>query len=251
MSFLQTGTFENVASTRLPTRWGLFHAMGFERHSRISARPETALAFMMGDLSDGAPLLHLHSQCFTGEMLGSLRCDCRGQLEMAMKSIALEGRGLVLYEHQEGRGIGLMATLEACELHDAVIDTVEANPARGFKADCGDFSLSTEILLNLGIRRVRLLSNNPSKVAVLAGAGIAVVQLAGKAVPGTRGLAYLRAEREQMRHTLSAGSSKARPRREICVRCDLVGWRTRCPMCADDYDRSADIAGSAQHGRQT
>jgi GTP cyclohydrolase II len=245
MSSLQTGTFGRVASTRLPTRWGFFDTVGFARRSPISARPETALAIMMGDLSDGAPLLHLQAQCFAGEVFGSLRCDCHSQLELAMETISVEGRGLVVYEHREGRGIGLMTKLEPCELQDAGLETVDADHARRLKADRRDFSLPAQILLNLGVRQVRLLSNNPRKVAVLADAGIAVVQLVGDVVLGTRGSAYLQAEKEKMGHIPSPVSAKTGPGREICVRCDLVGWRTRCPICADDYDRSTELAGSA------
>ena len=154
----------------------MFDAIGFERDvSNGTTRVETALAIVMGDLTEGVPLLRIHSQCFTGEVLGSLRCDCRDQLEMAMQAIAEEGRGLVIYEYQEGRGIGLMAKLEAYELQDAGLDTVEANHALGFKADCRDFSLPAAILRDLGIKRVRLLSNNPRKASALAENGIEVV----------------------------------------------------------------------------
>jgi GTP cyclohydrolase II len=152
------GPLWRIASTRMPTRWGLFDAVGFERDAPNSGRTETALAMVMGDLTEGAPLLRVHSQCLTGEVLGSLRCDCRDQLEMAMHAIAEEGRGLVIYEYQEGRGIGLIAKLEAYELQDAGFDTVEANRALGFRADYRDFSLPAAILRDLGIRRVRLLS---------------------------------------------------------------------------------------------
>src|SRR4029077_7800985 len=136
---------------------------------------ETALAIGMGDLSKDPPLLRIHSQCFTGEALGSLRCDWRDQLTMALETIADEGHGLVIYEYQEGRGIGLMAKLQAYELQDAGIDTVEANHALGFKGDCRDFSLPAAILHDLGIKRVRLLTNNLRKSVALADAGIEVV----------------------------------------------------------------------------
>src|SRR5258708_30616523 len=113
----ETSMLWRVATARMPTKWGMFHAIGFKREIAGGVPGvETALAIVMGDLTEGAPLLRIHSQCFTGEMLGSLRCDCHDQLEMAMQAIAEEGRGLVIYEYQEGRGIGLMAELEAYEL---------------------------------------------------------------------------------------------------------------------------------------
>jgi GTP cyclohydrolase II len=189
----QTGLPWRVASTRMPTKWGMFDAMGYERDvSNGTRRVESALALVMGDPTEGVPLLRIHSQCFTGEVLGSLRCDCHDQLEMAMQTIAEEGRGLVIYEYQEGRGIGLMAKLQAYELQDAGIDTVEANHALGFKADCRDFTLPAAILRDLGIKRVRLLSNNPRKAKALAENGIElVVQLSCEAVPNPHSLAYL------------------------------------------------------------
>src|ERR1700751_2361263 len=166
MRAAETGTLWRIASTRMPTKWGMFDAIGFERDiSNGTRRVETALAIVMGDLTEGIPLLRIHSQCFTGEMLGSLRCDCHDQLEMAMQAIANEGRGLVIYEYQEGRGIGLMAKLEAYELQDACLDTVEANHVPGFKDDCRDFSLAAAVLRDLRIKRVRLLSNNPRKAS--------------------------------------------------------------------------------------
>jgi len=201
----QIGPLWRIASTRMPTKWGMFEAIGFERDiSNGTQRVETALAMVMGDPTEGVPLLRIHSQCFTGEVLGSLRCDCHDQLEMAMQAIAEEGRGLVIYEYQEGRGIGLMAKLEAYELQDAGLDTVEANHALGFKADCRDFTLPSAILRDLGIKRVRLLSNNPRKAKALAENGIElVVQLSCEAVLNPHSSAYLRAKKEKMGHALS------------------------------------------------
>src|SRR6202047_4305581 len=178
MTAVPTGPLWRIASTRMPTRWGMFDAIGFERDiSNGTRRVESALAMVMGDLTEGVPLLRIHSQCFTGEVLGSLRCDCRDQLEMAMQAIAEEGRGLVIYEYQEGRGIGLMAKLEAYELQDAGLDTVEANHALGFKTDCRDFSLPAAILHDLGVKRVRLLTNNPRKAAALTENGVEVASV--------------------------------------------------------------------------
>jgi GTP cyclohydrolase II len=230
----QTGTLWPIASARIPTKWGMFNAIGFERDSQQRNQPaETALAIILGDLTEGVPLLRIHSQCFTGEMLGSLRCDCGGQFEIAMQAIAKEGRGLLIYEYQEGRGIGLMAKLEAYELQDAGLDTVEANHALGFKADCRDFSLPAAILRHLGVKRVRLLSNNPRKAAALGENGIEVVdRLACEAVPNVHSLPYLRTKKERMGHTLGLDAPTVGRQHELCVRCDLMGWRTACPVCA-------------------
>ena len=198
-----------VVSAQLPTRCGPFEIWGFERDVVVgSRRVETALAIVMGDLSQGIPLLRIHSQCFTGEVLGSLRCDCNDQLEMAMRAIAEEGHGLVIYEYQEGRGIGLMAKLHAYALQDAGFDTVDANSVLGFAADCRDFSLPAAILNELGISRVRLLSNNPHKFRALVDAGIAVVaQIPCEAEPNPHSRAYLRAKKQRMGHTLALGEA--------------------------------------------
>jgi GTP cyclohydrolase II len=205
MGTVQIGTLWRVATIRMPTKWGMFEAVAFERDvSNGSRRVETALALVMGDVTEGAPLLRMHSQCFTGEVLGSLRCDCRDQLEMAMQAIAKEGRGLVIYEYQEGRGIGLMAKLQAYELQDAGIDTVEANHALGFKADCRDFSLPAAILRDLGIGRVRLLTNNPRKMRALSEAGIEIAaQIPCETVATPHSFRYLRTKKEKMGHALT------------------------------------------------
>lgn len=190
-----------VVSTRLPTKSGLFQLVGFE--GSLAGKVETALALTLGDLTQGAPLLRIHSQCFTGEILGSLRCDCREQLEIAMATIAEEGCGLVIYEHQEGRGIGLMAKLQAYALQDKGLDTIEANHALGFNADCRDFSLPIAILRDLKISKVRLLSNNPEKYRALVQAGIEVVErITCEMMPNIHALSYLRTKKEKMGHTL-------------------------------------------------
>lgn len=191
-----------IVSTRLPTKSGLFQLIGFERE--LPGKIETALALTMGGLTQGAPLLRIHSQCFTGEILGSLRCDCREQLESAMETIAAEGCGLVIYEHQEGRGIGLMAKLQAYALQDKGLDTVEANHALGFDADCRDFCLPIAILHDLKIPRVRLLSNNPEKHQALVQAGIEVTErIRCETTPNIHALSYLRTKKERMGHTLT------------------------------------------------
>jgi len=193
-----------VASTRLPTTFGVFELIGFERATVNKGETESALLMMLGDPKNGAPLLRIHSQCLTGEVLGSLRCDCREQLELAMSAIADEGSGLVIYEYQEGRGIGLMAKLRAYALQDQGLDTIEANEALGFDADCRDFSLAVAILQEIGIDRVRLLSNNPQKVEALTKGGIEVSELiACEAPPSPYALSYLRTKKNKMGHSLT------------------------------------------------
>ena len=193
-----------VASTRLPTMFGAFDLIGFERANVDKGETESALLLMLGDPQNRAPLLRIHSQCLTGEVLGSLRCDCRGQLELAMAAIADEGSGLVIYEYQEGRGIGLMPKLKAYALQDQGLDTIEANEALGFDADCRDFSLAVSVLHELKVRQVRLMTNNPQKVEALIKGGIEVIELiACEAPPSPYALSYLRTKKEKMGHSLT------------------------------------------------
>ena len=193
-----------VASTHLPTIFGIFDLIGFERPSTARRERETALVMTLGDLQEGVPLLRIHSQCLTGEVLGSLRCDCRGQLEVAMSTIAAQGSGLIIYLHQEGRGIGLMAKLKAYALQDHGLDTIEANEALGFDADCRDFSLAVDVLHELKIRQVRLMSNNPDKVEALTKGGIEVIELIACEAPSSPyALSYLRTKKKKMGHSLT------------------------------------------------
>jgi 3,4-dihydroxy-2-butanone 4-phosphate synthase/GTP cyclohydrolase II len=207
-------TLRRLASTRLPTEWGVFQITGFEHQANDRRRLETALAIVLGDLTEGTPLLRIHSQCLTGEVFKSLRCDCAGQLQIAMQAIADEGRGLVIYEHQEGRGIGLMSKLRTYALQDHGFDTVEANHALGFANDYRDFTLPAAILHDLGISRVRLLSNNPDKSGVLRDAGIEVAaQIPCEAPPNPHSMKYLRTKKEKMGHALTLETSDEMSRR--------------------------------------
>jgi GTP cyclohydrolase II len=169
---------KKVAEADFPTRWGRFRILGFEAHSPANgqSKTETAVALVMGDIYSQTPLVRIHSQCLTGDVFGSLRCDCRQQLEMALQRIAEAGAGVLVYEQQEGRGIGLMAKLQAYELQDGGLDTVEANEHLGFKADCREYMLPVEVLKALNLGSVRLLSNNPEKVAAVERAGIQVTE---------------------------------------------------------------------------
>jgi GTP cyclohydrolase II len=200
----KTVPLRQVAATELPTRWGVFRALGFERQSQGQHSPETAIVLVLGEPSRGVSVVRIHSQCITGDVLRSLRCDCGEQLELAMRAIAAEGCGLLIYEQQEGRGIGLAAKLRAYALQDQGLDTVAANHALGFEADCRDFSFPVAILADLGIHRVRLLSNNPDKTRALVNAGIEVVeQISCEVTPNPHAITYLRTKKERMGHTLS------------------------------------------------
>jgi len=159
------------------------------------------VALVMGDVHASPPLVRIHSQCLTGDVFGSLRCDCRQQLEMALTMIAGEGAGILIYEQQEGRGIGLMPKLQAYELQDSGLDTVEANEKLGFKADHREFALPAEMLKALGVKKVRLLSNNPDKVAALESAGIDVVERVPCEVePSEHAEEYLRTKKDKLGH---------------------------------------------------
>jgi len=196
-----------AAEADFPTEYGPFRIYGFEGRvasANGSSRLEEAVVLKMGDLSHGPPpLLRIHSQCLTGDVFHSLRCDCRAQLEIALKQISDEGRGLIIYEHQEGRGIGLMNKLRAYELQDQGADTVEANERLGFENDLRNYALPGAILHHLGIPSLRLLSNNPDKVKALEDAGITVAER----VPCIASLhesrrGYLETKREKMGHLL-------------------------------------------------
>jgi len=191
---------ELIARAALPTRYGRFTIFGFK-----GAGPQDeAIALVRGKLNGkAAPLVRVHSQCLTGDVLGSLRCDCRAQLELSLKKIGHVGSGILLYLPQEGRGIGLMNKLRAYELQDGGMDTVEANESLGFAADSRDYDFSAQILKKLGATKIRLLSNNPEKVRQLEESGIRVFQR----VPcqpriSKTSRAYLRTKKSKMGHLL-------------------------------------------------
>jgi GTP cyclohydrolase II len=161
-----------VARAKLPTRFGPFEILGIEGKSE----KESAVVLVRGRIRGQTPLVRIHSQCLTGDVLASERCDCRAQLELSLRKIAAVRSGILLYLPQEGRGIGLMNKLRAYELQDHGMDTVEANEELGFAADSRDYGFSAAALRLLGVRKVRLLSNNPDKVQQLESSGIRVAE---------------------------------------------------------------------------
>ena len=208
--------FESVrqlADADFPTRWGHFRILGFEgvaaptpANAPTPARPvETAIALVMGDITTGEPpIVRIHSQCLTGDVFHSLRCDCRQQLELALAAIAAAGRGILIYENKEGRGIGLMAKLQAYQLQDQGLDTVEANLELGFQADCRQYEIPAAILTLLGVPSVRLITNNPEKVAALESVGIRVAERISAQVPPQPASArYLKTKQKKMGHLVS------------------------------------------------
>ena len=202
---------KKIAEADFPTRWGRFRIYGFEgvladrRDCEPAAQHGSAVeglvALVMGDIHSAPPLVRIHSQCLTGDVFGSLRCDCRLQLELALGKIADAGAGILLYEQQEGRGIGLMAKLKAYELQDQGMDTVEANVELGYAADCRAYELPAEVLKLLGVSAVRLVTNNPEKVAALESGGIAVVErISAEVEPQETFAGYLKTKHEKMGH---------------------------------------------------
>lgn len=191
-----------VAEANFPSRFGQFRIHGFE--GRLGRTVEEAVVLTMGDVTSAPPpLVRIHSECLTGDVFHSLRCDCRAQLELALSMIAEEGRGILIYEHKEGRGIGLLNKLRAYQLQDAGADTVEANEKLGFEADLRDYEMPPEILHYFGATSVRLLSNNPQKIEALERAGITVAERV-PCQPAITATAedYLRTKKEKLGHLL-------------------------------------------------
>ena len=202
-----------IAEADFPTRWGQFRILGFEgllpaprpccEQAANQPLVEGLVALVMGDIHSAPPVVRIHSQCLTGDVFGSLRCDCRLQLELALARIAGEGAGILLYEQQEGRGIGLMAKLRAYQLQDQGLDTVEANVELGFAADCRAYELPARALQILGVSAVRLVTNNPEKVAALEAGGIQVVErISAEVEPQESFERYLKTKHEKMGHIL-------------------------------------------------
>ena len=199
---------KKIADVGFPTRWANFRLLGFEAtyaHDKTGGyRMETGLALVLGDIHCSPPVVRIHSQCTTGDVFHSLRCDCHDQLHLALRVIAEEGAGVLLYEHQEGRGIGLMEKLRAYELQDQGLDTIEANLHLGHAVDLRDYALATEILRFLEIRSLRLITNNPKKIHAVLSSGIEIDERLSADVPITiHSARYLATKREQLGHLSS------------------------------------------------
>ncbi len=194
-------TIERVAAARLPTETGEFRIVGFR--SLVSA--EEFVALVKGELpSDKPSLVRIHSQCMTGDVFGSLKCDCGRQLSAAMKLIESEGHGVIVYQQQEGRGIGIINKIRAYALQDEGADTIEANQRLGFEADLRSYGQCAEILLDLGLRSVRVMSDNPAKIQALRQAGLEVVERVRLEIePHAYFAGYLKTKKEKMGHLVS------------------------------------------------
>ena len=196
---------KQIADVSFPTHWANFRLLSFEGihadNEPKEKRIETALALVLGDIHSSPPVVRIHSQCTTGDVFHSLRCDCHDQLHLALRVIADEGAGMLLYEHQEGRGIGLMEKLRAYELQDQGLDTIEANLRLGHAIDLRDYALAVDILRFFNIRSLRLMTNNPEKIDAVLSSGVEVVERLSADVPGGPHSAhYLATKREKLGH---------------------------------------------------
>jgi 3,4-dihydroxy 2-butanone 4-phosphate synthase / GTP cyclohydrolase II len=195
-----------VGRAQMPTRFGTFTAISYTS----PLDPGETIALVMGDLAgDRPPLVRLHSECLTGDAFGSLRCDCGPQLHAALEQIAAEGRGALLYLRQEGRGIGLHNKLRAYALQEQGLDTVEANEQLGFPADLRDYGIGAQILIDLGVQRLRLMTNNPRKVRGLQSYDLEVEQAPLQVAATTHNQHYLDTKREKLGHTLEVTHARA------------------------------------------
>lgn len=200
---------KQIADIHFPTRWATFRLKAFSADStdsnRMTEDGQTALALVLGDVRNFPPLVRIHSQCMTGEVFHSLRCDCHDQLELALRAIARERAGALVYERQEGRGIGLMEKLRAYELQDQGLDTVDANLRLGHGVDLRDYAMAAEILHLLEIRAVRLITNNPDKIKAVTASGIKVLERVAADVPrNSHSSRYLATKRKRLGHLTSA-----------------------------------------------
>jgi 3,4-dihydroxy 2-butanone 4-phosphate synthase/GTP cyclohydrolase II len=195
----QEKLIESAAKTKLPTEFGEYNLVVY----KDLTNNKTHLALTMGSWKEDPVLVRVHSECLTGDVFGSLRCDCGRQLHKAMQIIAQEGKGIILYMNQEGRGIGLVDKIRAYSLQDKGMDTVEANEALGHKADLRDYGIGAQMLVDLGVKKIRLLTNNPRKIVGLEGYGLAVVERIGLEVePNPANYKYLKTKKEKLGHDL-------------------------------------------------
>jgi GTP cyclohydrolase II len=198
-------TLKKIAEVILPTRWAEFNLLAFEGADAAGRtegeRTETILALTLGDYHSAPPLVRIHSQCMTGEVFHSMRCDCYEQLHSALRAIAERGAGVIIYEHQEGRGIGLKEKLRAYQLQDDGLDTIEANLRLGHAVDLRDYALSVEVLRFLNIRKLQLMTNNPEKIYAVRSAGIEIARRVSADVPANPHSAkYLATKRNKLGH---------------------------------------------------
>jgi GTP cyclohydrolase II len=204
-------TLKKIADVILPTRWADFNLLAFEGTDldshKAGDRTETVLALTLGDIHRTPPLVRIHSQCTTGEVFHSMRCDCYEQLHLALHTIAEQGAGVLVYEHQEGRGIGLMEKLRAYQLQDQGLDTIEANLRLGHAVDLRDYTLSVEVLRFLAIRSLRLMTNNPDKIHAVRSSGIEIVMRVSADVPANPySTHYLATKRDKLGHLFNSAS---------------------------------------------
>jgi 3,4-dihydroxy 2-butanone 4-phosphate synthase/GTP cyclohydrolase II len=196
----QCASVQRLAEANLPTEFGLFRIIGFKSLATKEEFPVLVKGVLDGDTP---ALVRIHSQCLTGDVFHSLKCDCGRQLDQAMKLIQEEGRGLIIYQQQEGRGIGITNKIRAYELQDAGQDTVEANLSLGFEADLRQYECCVDILKQLGLRRIRLMSNNPDKIAAVQRAGIEIVERISIEVEANeKSLGYMKTKKEKLGHLL-------------------------------------------------